>query len=312
MHKNARTFRLVHCSDPHVSRVALTQDYADPKAAAGLLAVLFVRRWRFPTYRLESLLRFLNRMDFDHLLVSGDVVSSGIEKEYLTAGNLFRRFLPDPSRVTVLPGNHEAYSKKALLEKRFDKAFSAYGPGIESDGLYPHVKKIGENVLFIGLNSARIRPVGDATGKVSDSQLKRLAAILDARESRNCFRIVANHFPLNRWDGSPDNKSHRLTNFRELNEILEKNGYDLYLHGHIHRNFMLASNEHQQGFICCSGSCTQRSLFPPQQAGFNVYEIQGQRVVRILRYVFKPRDNWEPMVLFDRGTKTSKSLTGSS
>ena len=68
----------------------------------------------------------------DHVVVTGDLTNLALESEFELARDLFERELGlDPSRVTIVPGNHDLYTRGALASRRFERYLGAV-PGERS------------------------------------------------------------------------------------------------------------------------------------------------------------------------------------
>lgn len=84
----AADFRLVHISDPHLSR----QFYREHLKSFKLL--------------LKSILA----AGCDHLVITGDLVSTGEEEDYYLAREILGTLdLLNSARLTVIPGNHDIF-----------------------------------------------------------------------------------------------------------------------------------------------------------------------------------------------------------
>src|SRR5690606_9238905 len=101
----------------------------------------------------------------DHIAVSGDLINIGLPQEYETA-LLWLHSLGPPSFVSVVPGNHDIYTRlrrhsgvgrwARYMESDDWGAELAPGPGPR----FPYVRRIGEAVALVGLNRSEERRVG--------------------------------------------------------------------------------------------------------------------------------------------------------
>ena len=99
-----------------------------------------------------------------------------------------------PQRLTVVPGNHDAYVAAPFLE-----TFAKWAPYLAADegaftGLYPNLRVRGPAAL-IGLSSARPSAPFMAVGSLGRAQLKRLEELLAQTGRRGLLRIVLLHHP---------------------------------------------------------------------------------------------------------------------
>jgi 3',5'-cyclic AMP phosphodiesterase CpdA len=97
---------------------------------------------------------------------------------------------------------------------------------------FPFVRRVGPLAL-IGVNSAHPTPPIVAAGRVGRPQLKSLAALLDQTWEEGATRVVLIHHPP--LPGLAP-RLRGLVDAPELQQVLDKHGAELVLHGHNHRN----------------------------------------------------------------------------
>ena len=108
-------FALAHLSDPHLSpmpRPRLVELMG--KRAVGYFNWRSNRGAHHSPDFLSALVADLKHRGFDHLAVTGDLVNLGLPDEYALA----RRFLESlgpGDRVSMVPGNHDAYVRGTAL-----------------------------------------------------------------------------------------------------------------------------------------------------------------------------------------------------
>lgn len=197
------------------------------------------RNWRsgreaaFDPRTLTALITDIHGARVDHIAVTGDLINIGLDEEVVRAA-AWLRDLGDPERVSLVPGNHDAYVRMSLVAHA--TAWADYMSG--DDGLsgqtatFPFVRR-RDGVALIGISTAITSPVLMATGRVGHEQLKGVDAALAATGEEGLARFVMIHHP-------PDRNStawhKRLTDASALRKILRRRGAELVLHGHNHRN----------------------------------------------------------------------------
>ena len=167
----------------------------------------------------------------DHVAVTGDLTHMGLAAEAAEAMAWLARIGP-PERVTLVPGNHDAYG--ATGDHEVVDAWRPYlnsDPGREARAAFPSVRVRGP-VALVGLSSAVPTPVHLATGRAGDAQLAGLADLLADLAARRLCRVVLVHHPPTRKDVS---WRRRLEDGPALCGILARAGAELVLHGHVHR-----------------------------------------------------------------------------
>lgn len=244
-----KKFTVVHISDPHLSH----------------------RYYREHIKSFNVLLRHLMKIGFDHLVISGDIVSTGDVEDFYVARKILSRYdLLDSERLTVVPGNHDIFGgphravdvlsfpkyirtidyhrNLALFNETFTETFDGVRR-ISKSSMYPFIKEVGPFAI-IGLNSIPKwslwhNPVG-SNGSVSSSQLEALSTVKAERMVQHKIPIVAIHHHFNHLVSDPairntflrqiESRLMRLRNYRKLLYHLSDLNVQYILHGHIHRN----------------------------------------------------------------------------
>ena len=120
--------RIVHLSDIHVWRYAFNPLVLLNKRAVGMLSLVFRRARRFRLERLRDVVERVLSRDADHILITGDLTTTSLPAEFQAAREALADLLVDPSRVTVLPGNHDRYTRRAARVRDFERWFGAFAP----------------------------------------------------------------------------------------------------------------------------------------------------------------------------------------
>jgi len=190
------------------------------KRALSYLSFLRKRGSRHQAKILDRALVAMHEYGPEHLCVTGDLVNLALPREIEQAAAWLRELGPDLS-CTVAPGNHDALVRSArpLVAK-------LWAPWMADE--FPSVVRKGD-VAFIGLSSAVPTPLGFASGRVDEAQLRRLERILAETGAEGCFRVLSIHHPPR-----PESDSWRrnLRNGGALCRVLHAHGAELILHGH--------------------------------------------------------------------------------
>jgi 3',5'-cyclic AMP phosphodiesterase CpdA len=222
-------FTLAHLSDPHLPPMpaARLRDLAGKRA----LGYLNWTRNRHRYHRREVLDVLVSDMQAqtpDHVAITGDLVNLALEAEFAPA-RAWLDSVGTPDRVTVIPGNHDAYVR--ATRHRFAEAWGDYlrGDEISADGAgFPSLRRRGPLAL-ISVSSAVPTPPLMATGWLGRAQLDALEHLLAALSAEQAFRVLLIHHPLR-----SDSRAKRLTDSFELRALLLRYGVELVLHGHDH------------------------------------------------------------------------------
>jgi 3',5'-cyclic AMP phosphodiesterase CpdA len=222
-------FTLAHLSDPHLPPLPSPRlrDLAGKRA----LGYLNWTRNRHRYHRrdvLDALVSDMQAQSPDHIAVTGDLVNLALEAEFAPA-RAWLQSVGAADRVTVIPGNHDAYVR--ATQDRFAEAWRDYLDGddaLEGSVAFPFVRRRGPLAL-IGVSSAVPTPPLMATGWLGRSQLEALERILTRLSAEPAFRVLLIHHPLR-----SDARAKRLTDSSDLLALLKQHGVQLILHGHDH------------------------------------------------------------------------------
>jgi 3',5'-cyclic AMP phosphodiesterase CpdA len=224
------SFKLAHFSDVHLGplpRPRLAELWG--KRLVGYASWHGQRRRAHLPAALERLVDDARAQGVDHTVVTGDLVNIGLPGEFAAAAEWLERLGP-PARVTVVPGNHDAYVTGA------DGAWRSWARWMGATApcgapLLPFVKRAGPLAL-IGLSTAIPTPVGYAHGRLGESQLAALDALLAGLPAGAAIRVVLlHHPPVAGW--SAPRKA--LKDDAPFRAILARHGAELVLCGHEHR-----------------------------------------------------------------------------
>jgi 3',5'-cyclic AMP phosphodiesterase CpdA len=222
-------------SDPHLSSLTgvRARDLLN-KRALGYLSWRRKRRFEHRPEVLEALQRDLAGTELDQLLVTGDLTHIGLPEEFKQAGDWLQA-LGDPTRVALVPGNHDA-----CVAAPWQDTFALWQDYMASDHdrdtpaqapAFPSLR-VRKNIAFIGLSTACPKPPLMATGTLGEEQLSQLPALLNRAANDGLFRVVyLHHCPVpgqEKW-------RKRLTDAPQIQALLEEYGAELVLHGHGHR-----------------------------------------------------------------------------
>jgi len=270
-------FRLLHLSDPHLfaGETTAVRDFFG-KRLLGYISWRLHRRAGHRHAVMAALHGVLGTAPVDHIVVTGDATHLSLPGDFEAA----REFLQDlgpPERVTLIPGNHDAY-----VAARWRQRLGSVKPYLASDapdsrhappsGAAPPSVRMRGEVAIIGVHTARPTSPLFATGTVGKNQLQRLEAVLKQTAAAGWFRLVLIHHPpvagLAGW-------RRRLTDLAAFGAVVRRQGAELVLHGHTHR-FSEAAIEGPDGKIAVLGVPSITALSAAQhRAGFRLFAIHS-------------------------------------
>jgi 3',5'-cyclic AMP phosphodiesterase CpdA len=222
-------FTLAHLSDPHLPPMPRPR----PSELAGkrVLGYLNWTRNRHRFHRrdvVDVLVSDLRAQVPDHIVVTGDLVNLALEAEFGPALSWLES-VGEPEKVTVVPGNHDAYVR--ATSHRLVETWHSYlaGDNAFADGaLFPALRRRGPLAL-IGVSTAVPTPPLMATGWLGKGQMEALERLLAGLAAEQTFRILLIHHPLR-----SSARAKRLTDSSQLLALLKQYGVEMVLHGHDH------------------------------------------------------------------------------
>jgi 3',5'-cyclic AMP phosphodiesterase CpdA len=273
-----KPFVLAHLSDFHLCLPdgAGVQAFIN-KRISGYLSWRLHRGRNHRDDILQALRQDLQQVNPDHIVITGDLTHLGLPGEFKRAKQLLNALGP-PSRVTVIPGNHDTYVATA-----WQRTFAHWGEYMASDAELPYPERaadhgtnfpslrIRDGAALIGVSTAQPSAPILAIGTVGPSQLQSLEKILDETGRQGLCRLVLIHHPpvsgLVGW-------RKRLTDAKAFRSVLQRCGAEMVLHGHTHRETHRQINT-PAGKIPVIGVSSASSLGrnPKRRARYHVYHL---------------------------------------
>ncbi len=273
--------RIAHLSDLHL----LSLEGAVPyrlfnKRITGYLNLRFHRKSVHKAFAVEAAARAIRGLGVDQVVITGDVSNLALENEFALVSNFLAKDLGLPAdRVSLVPGNHDAYTGGAHRSQRFARTFAAYLrsdlPELTPPGeIFPYVRLRGPAAI-IGLSTALPRLPLVASGTLGKVQLGALERILAHPEVKDRTPVILQHHPIHNPPSAAKTMLEGLSDAADEARILGKVRRGLVLHGHLHRRIhrQLAT---ERGQLDAVGATSASLLHESDErmAGFNVYEIR--------------------------------------
>ncbi|WP_119458550.1 metallophosphoesterase family protein [Rhodospirillaceae bacterium SYSU D60014] len=238
-------FTLAHLSDPHLGSMPVPGFRAlAGKRALGYLSWRSHRKAIHDGPVLPTLAADLRSAAPDHIAITGDITNIALPEEF-TRAREWLNGLGEPSVVTVVPGNHDAYVGvpwESALGKwtPFMSGVAANLPAedapvetpVSSTEDFPFVRLRGP-IAIVGVSSACPTPVFSAAGRCGAAQLAALADRLTELGQRKLFRVVLIHHPPL---GGRAKRRKQLLDSADFCAVIARAGAELILHGHTHRS----------------------------------------------------------------------------
>ena len=290
---------VAHFSDLHqldLEGVRLRQFVG--KRATGAINLMLSRGGEFPTSVARTLIRDVVCQRPDHVIVSGDLTNLSLVSEFELVRGLLERLELPPSEVTVIPGNHDYYTRGSARRDDFGRIMAAHVEGDEvaerSEGasLEPRVERTRGGARFpllrvrgelavVALCSAHPTPPLMAHGTLGSRQTEAAGRLLSGAACRDRFRLVVLHHPPHvehtRWHN-------RLTDRARFRAMIGQEGADLVVHGHLHRAIrtQIAGPAGPVPVIGVGSGTWLSPEEPARRAQYNLYRIEDGRLAQVV------------------------------
>lgn len=170
------------------------------------------------------------RTGADHLVLTGDLTEDGTPAQFEVLAAVLSESGWDPARVTLVPGNHDAYTEGAwerALEGclRPFAATSGQGTAVALPG-----------AVVAAVSTAMMQPVTRSAGAIAARELSWIASLAaETRRSGDALVLAQHHPPLRHPIGAMQWLD-GLINSAELMALLHEHDHLHVIHGHTHRD----------------------------------------------------------------------------
>jgi 3',5'-cyclic AMP phosphodiesterase CpdA len=181
--------------------------------------------------RARRALEQAKALGFDHLVISGDLTEDGTPAQFEQLGFVLAESRIDPYKVTLVPGNHDAYHDRAAFARALDGPLRPYAS--TSGGGPGKVIDLGEAVLLpisTAVHQHWAYSSGHIDGDIFEGIDRRAS---DPGLAKRAVVVVQHHAPMRhpiaamQWvDG--------LRGYQRLLALLAKLRGVQVLHGHLH------------------------------------------------------------------------------
>lgn len=268
-------FTLAHFSDPHIG--PLPEPSAREllsKRITGYLNYRCNRKGDLVGGVLERLLSDLQEQKPDHIALTGDLVNIALPGEMKNARAWLETVAP-PARLSLVPGNHDAYVPGALdaAKRLWSPYWLGDGTSAEDPVRFPYLRQRGPLAL-VALSTAIATAPFLATGTLGKRQIEEAGSLLRRLAGEGRFRVVLIHHPPFLEKGR---RFKRLTDYGAFNAMIASAGAELVLHGHTHKRSRTALDG-PKGPIPVIGvpSASSGLSGSHEPARYNLFHIGGE------------------------------------
>jgi 3',5'-cyclic AMP phosphodiesterase CpdA len=290
--------RIAHFSDLHVLDlvgVSPSRLWTN-KRATGMVNLQLNRGHKHKPRAVEAIVRDVREQGVDHVVITGDLSNLALETEFAAVRAMLDGLGMDPSQVSVVPGNHDLYTRGSERSQRFFHAFREYmscdtgagDAGHHRSGVFPYVRVRGPAAI-VGLSSAVPRLPIVSAGHVGAGQIAALERVLAEPSLRALVPVVLMHHPVINPRSAWRSRSRGLAEADAMRAVLSRREGDLlFLHGHLHDRGHRRWQGEGGGTVHHVGATSASLLHehPDRTAGYNVYELDAGGVGRVFARVY--------------------------
>jgi 3',5'-cyclic AMP phosphodiesterase CpdA len=237
--------RVAHCSDLHLlSHEGARWIELANKRWIGAMNLISNRSRHYHVAAFEDMITDLNALGVDHVLCTGDVTNLALRQEFEFARARFDKLAGGPDRVTVIPGNHDAYVAEGVpLFAELFGDFNTTDPGWEwteadrgdaPDDLHWPIVRVRGPLALVATSTSRATPWFTAYGRLGAGQLTRLKRVLADPLLAGKARLLAIHHPP--AGKRAESRIRGLRDHAEFAAVIAEVGAELIVHGHEHRD----------------------------------------------------------------------------
>ncbi|MCG8338791.1 MAG: metallophosphoesterase [Proteobacteria bacterium] len=230
-----------------------------------------LRRQKYFNNDLKSvLIRRLLEMEWDYLIITGDITTLALESEFELARQALDPLI-NKGKVIFTTGNHDRYVKTRPVSNLLYKYFADCWPFNQTSFQDSHYSflEISEFAVILELNMARPKSFYSSRGKLC----KDLTVIKDKLKNsyKDRLKLAIGHYPAYLPPGEHEGFFHSLSGKKRLRRILQEFDFHYYLHGHIHKSWSFKPLETYDLTCVNSGGCCRYT--EGEWAGFHKISI---------------------------------------
>lgn len=213
------------------------------------------------------------RIGADHVLVTGDLTEDGDRAQFEVLAEVLQRSGLHPDDVTLVPGNHDAYSERDAWTRALEGPLRAFR----------RTSTPGAHTL---LPAAVIKPLSTSvegqwftrsSGAIRDDDVHAIRCLASRPDLREHAIVVAQHHPPSPRALLPLEWLDGVQNASALRDLLLERTRVHVLHGHLHRELTrrLCGRNHAQVFAAPAVRLRDLAAAP---APVRLYKAEGGKL----------------------------------
>jgi 3',5'-cyclic-AMP phosphodiesterase len=221
--------QIAHLSDLHI----LEDGHKERQGAARRrLAYLSLGRPESPERRRWRAIQALcgaRATGAEHLVITGDLTEDGVDEQFEILADILHSSDFPPARVTLVPGNHDAYADHAAFTRALSGPLRAYR-ATSTMGAPVYLP----GVVLLPMSTAVSQSVTRSAGAIEGVELKAAARAAEDSRLAGAALLLAMHHPPHRRALAPIQWLDGLREHVEMSALLDRYDHAHVLHGHTH------------------------------------------------------------------------------
>jgi len=223
--------RIAHLSDVHI----LERRGANDGSYSLSTRMVSVHRRLDEGARAAKMKRALDsakRAHADHIVISGDLTELGTPKQFERFAEVLHDSALAADRITLVPGNHDAYDTSDGWKKAMAGPLRAYARSSASES-----GRVVERGAFaiLPIDASRHQSIARSGGELTENAAQALQKCIEDPALRTKTTIVVLHHPPFGNANNPWHFIDGLHGYAHLLNLLVENPHVHLLHGHQHR-----------------------------------------------------------------------------
>ncbi len=274
------TDTFIHITDLHFWEIVTNPLRLLNKRAIGNVNVILKRRHDFIMARAEAYLDYVNALDIEQVIITGDFASTATHQEFERGVDFIRALEAGGKRVTVIPGNHDVYTFNVARKKIFEHYYLRWLP----EEPLPCIQHLpgGTPLLYVPTVCPNFL---SSKGRISTRAIESTLTRINSAPSPV---IVIAHYPiLNKTASYSVSKNRQLRQAEVLRRALgESRKNMLYVCGHVHRFSDEVDPRYPNIRHLTTGAFYRTAPESDADGDFSVVEIDGSDI-RITRHLHR-------------------------
>jgi 3',5'-cyclic AMP phosphodiesterase CpdA len=200
--------------------------------------------------RATRMLQLAQRGGAEHILLTGDLTEDGVDAQFEMLAEALHASGVEPERVTMVPGNHDAYVDFQAFDRALAGPLQAYRATSHESArtVLPGAVIVPISTTIEGQWFTRSR------GAIRAQDVSRIRRVASHPISRDRAVVVAQHHPPSHHPIFAMEWFDGVDNVAAMRDLLQERSRVHVLHGHTHRRSTkhLSGREHAQIFCAAS------------------------------------------------------------